>query len=148
MFGILGGMCSHYDPQTDPNRLRANFGVEGLPLGLKPILWPGYYGPLVRKHEFADVGDDAVPFRELLLGSFGLIPHWSKDATIAQRTYNARSATAHEKPSYRDVWRLARHCIIPAEAIIPIERLIESRGEEIPEAMINALREKSIAFGK
>lgn len=32
--------------------------------------------------------------------------------------------------------------------IIPIERLIESRGEEIPEAMINALREKSIAFGK
>jgi len=23
----------------------------------------------------------------------------------------------HEKPSYRDAWRLARHCIIPAEAI-------------------------------
>lgn len=26
-------------------------------------------------------------------------------------------ATVHEKPSYRDAWRLARHCIIPAEAI-------------------------------
>lgn len=117
MFGILGSMCSHYDPQTDPNRLRSNFGVEGLPLGLKPSLWPGYHSPFVRKHEFADVGDDAVPFRELLVGSFGLIPHWSKDATIARRTYNARSETAHEKPSYRDAWRLARHCIIPAEAI-------------------------------
>lgn len=110
-------MCSHYDPQTDPARLHANFGVGDLPLGLKPSLWPGYHGPFVRKHEFADVGDDAVPFRELLVGSFGLIPHWSKDATIARRTYNARSETVHEKPSYRDAWKLGRHCIIPAEAI-------------------------------
>ena len=110
-------MCSHYDPQTDPARLRTYFGVDDLPLGLKSSLWPGYHGPFVRKHEFADVGDDAVPFRELLVGSFGLIPHWSKDATIARRTYNARSETVHEKPSYRDAWRLAQHCIIPAEAI-------------------------------
>jgi putative SOS response-associated peptidase YedK len=110
-------MCSHYDPQTDPARLHAHFGVADLPLGLKFSLWPGYHGPFVRKHEFADVGDEAVPLRELLVGSFGLIPHWSKDATIARRTYNARSETAHEKPSYRDAWRLGRHCIIPAEAI-------------------------------
>lgn len=110
-------MCSHYDPQTDPARLRTFFGVDSTGLGLKPSLWPGYHGPFVRKHEFADVGDEAVSFRELLVGSFGLIPHWSKDTTIARRTYNARSETVHEKPSYRDAWRLARHCIIPAEAI-------------------------------
>ena len=110
-------MCSHYDPQTDPQRLMAHFGVDDLPLGLKPSLWPGYHGPFVRRHEVADVGDEALPMRELLVGSFGLIPHWSKDATIARRTYNARSETVHEKPSYRDAWRLARHCIIPAEAI-------------------------------
>lgn len=110
-------MCAHYDPQTDPARLRSYFGVDDLPLGLKPSLWPGYQGPFIRKHEFSDVGDEAVPFRELLVGSFGMIPHRSKDATIARRTYNARSETVHEKPSYRDAWRLARHCIIPAEAI-------------------------------
>lgn len=110
-------MCSHYDPQTDPARLRRFFGVDDLPLGLKPSLWPGYHGPFIRKHECSDVGDEAVPFREALLGSFGMIPHWAKDATIARRTYNARSETVHEKPSYRDAWRLARHCIIPAEAI-------------------------------
>jgi len=110
-------MCAHYDPQTDPSRLRAHFGVGDLPLGLKPSLWPGYHGPFIRKHEFIDIGDEAVPFRELLVGSFGLIPHWSKDATIARRTYNARSETVHEKPSYKESWRLARHCIIPAEAI-------------------------------
>lgn len=110
-------MCANYEPQTAPERLRANFGVEGLPLGLKPSLWPGYHGPFIRKHDFAEVGDDAVPLRELLVGSFGLIPHWAKDTTIARHTYNARAETAHEKPSYRDAWRLARHCIIPAEAI-------------------------------
>lgn len=109
-------MCSHYDPPTS-SRLTTFFGVGDLPLGLKPSLWPGYHGPFLRRHEFADVGDDAIPFRELLVGSFGLIPHWSKDATIARRTYNARSETVHEKPSYRDAWKLSRHCIIPAEAI-------------------------------
>lgn len=110
-------MCSHYDPQTDPARLKANFDVGDVPLDLKPSLWPGYMGPFVHKHEFADVGDEAVPPRELLVGSFGLIPHWSKDAIIARKTYNARSETVHEKPSYRDAWKQARHCIIPAEAI-------------------------------
>ena len=110
-------MCAHYDPQTDPARLKTFFGVSDLPLGLKPSLWPGYHGPFIRKHEFADVGDEAVPLRELLVGSFGLIPHWANDVTIARNTYNARSETVHEKPSYRDAWRQARHCIIPAEAI-------------------------------
>jgi len=110
-------MCAHYDPQTDPARLNAHFGVSDLPLGLKPSLWPGYHGPFLRKHAFADVGDEAVPYRELLVGSFGLLPHWAKDTSIARNTYNARSETVHEKPSYRDAWRLARHCIIPAEAI-------------------------------
>lgn len=114
---MLLGMCAHYDPQTDPARLKAHFGVGDLPLGLKPSLWPGYHGPFLRRHEFADVGDEAVPFRELLVGSFGLIPHWAKDTTIARHTYNARSETVHEKPSFREAWRLSRHCIIPAEAI-------------------------------
>lgn len=110
-------MCAHFDPVIQPQRLSTFFGVDDLPLDLRPGLWPGYFGPFVRRHEFAEVGDEAVPLREGLVGSFGLIPHWSKDELIARRTYNARSETAHEKPSFRDAWRQARHCIIPAEAI-------------------------------
>jgi putative SOS response-associated peptidase YedK len=110
-------MCSHYDPVIDANTLKTHFGVSDIPPALKPSLWPGYIGPFVRKHEHADVGDEAVPFRELMVGSFGLIPHWSKDSKIARQTYNARSETVHEKPSFRDAWRLNRHCIIPAAAI-------------------------------
>lgn len=110
-------MCAHFDPVIQPQRLNTYFGVDDLLLDLKPSLWPGYLGPFVRRHEFADVGDEAVPKRELLVGSFGLIPHWSKDELIARRTYNARSETVHEKPSFRDAWQQSRHCIIPAEAI-------------------------------
>lgn len=110
-------MCSRYRPVTDPVKLRNHFSVTDAPIGLKPELWPGYIGPFIRKHEHAEVGDEAVPFRELIIGSFGLIPHWSKDEKIARRTYNARSETVHEKPSFRDAWRLGRHCIIPADAI-------------------------------
>ena len=34
---MLLGMCAHYDPQTDPSRLKAHFGVGDLPLGLKRL---------------------------------------------------------------------------------------------------------------
>jgi putative SOS response-associated peptidase YedK len=109
-------MCAHYEATTDRECYRRHFGVE-LPAGAdKHDLWPGYAGNFIRRPRPADHAGEP-PAMEAMAGVFGLIPHWSKDATIARRTYNARSETVHEKPSYRDAWRLARHCIIPAEAI-------------------------------
>jgi len=110
-------MCSHYEPVINKVKLKDHFGVDISDLKLRDDLWPGYIGPFIRKHEFADVGDEAVPGREVLPGCFGLIPFWSTDDKIARKTYNARSETVHEKPSFRDSWKLSRHCIIPAEAI-------------------------------
>lgn len=72
-------------------------------------------GPFLRNLKDPDGPADS-PF-EVLLGSFGLIPGWSKDTKIARRTYNARSETAAEKPSFRSAWKYAQHCIIPAAAI-------------------------------
>ncbi|WP_229722597.1 SOS response-associated peptidase [Xylophilus rhododendri] len=83
----------------------------------KPDMWPGYVGPFIRRPAEIDSGDEAVPPLEVLAGNFGLIPAWSKDDGMAKRTYNARSETAAEKPAFRDAWRHAQHCIIPAEAI-------------------------------
>ncbi len=110
-------MCSHFVPLLDKNKLETFFGVEPeLPLDLKNSLWPTYVGPFIRKHAFADVGDEAVPHNELLVGNFGLIPHWAKDTKIARNTFNAHSETADSKPSFRDAWNKGRHCIIPSAA--------------------------------
>jgi putative SOS response-associated peptidase YedK len=50
-------------------------------------------------------------------GLFGLIPHWAGEMTFGRRTYNARSETVAEKPSFRDAWRNGQHCIVPVEHI-------------------------------
>lgn len=108
-------MCSHYHSITSQNTLKANFNIDGNLEGAKSDLWPCYMGAFIRNQRADDTS--TVSNKEILLGSFGLIPHWAEDTKIARKTYNARSETVAEKPSYRDSWRLARKCIIPAAAI-------------------------------
>ena len=109
-------MCAHYESTHDKARLQQHFGID-LPSELaRRDVWPGYLSTFLRRHPHADVGDEAVPPREGLLGSFGLIPSWSKDTKIARHTYNARSETVAGKPSFRDAWHRAQHCIVPIDA--------------------------------
>lgn len=49
---------------------------------------------------------------ELTPMRWGLIPSWSKDASIASHTINARCETVAEKPSFRHAIKYNR-CIIP-----------------------------------
>ncbi|EKD99112.1 MAG: hypothetical protein ACD_23C00122G0001 [uncultured bacterium] len=109
-------MCAHYESVKDPDRLQRTFGVSAPEDPGKTDVWPGYKSIFIRRSKENDQPSEAAPDREAMLGSFGLIPHWAKDATIARHTYNARVETVAEKPSYRDAWRLGRHCIIPVEA--------------------------------
>lgn len=110
-------MCSHYQALKEREKYRRHFGVEP-PADLGKLdLWPGYVGPFIRRHPHAGVGDEAVPQREALTGLFGLVPHWSQDTKIARHTFNARSETVAAKPSFREAWKRAQHCIIPADAI-------------------------------
>ena len=110
-------MCSHYQGIKERERYVREFGVPPPDDIGKYDVWPGYAASFIRRHPHADVGDEAVPEREALSGVFGLIPHWSADTKITRFTYNARSETAASKPSFRDAWQKARHCIIPADAI-------------------------------
>ena len=108
-------MCAHFESVHDKALLKKYFGVE-LPSDLaRRDVWPGYLSTFIRRHEHANVGDEAVPEREALVGSFCLIPHWAKDNKIARHTYNARSETVAEKPSFRDAWLKVQHCIVPIQ---------------------------------
>lgn len=108
-------MCAHYESVKDPQRIVQKFHV-GLLENAKSDVWPGYFSTFIRKPSEAESGDEAVPSREAMIGSFGMIPHWAKDAKRVRNTYNARAETVATKPSFRDAWRLGRHCIIPAES--------------------------------
>jgi len=109
-------MCSHYQALKERERFQRHFGVAPPPDMGKHDLWPGYVGSFIRRHPQAEVGDEAVPAREALTGLFGLVPHWSPDTRITRFTYNARSETVANKPSFREAWKQGQHCIIPVDA--------------------------------
>lgn len=109
-------MCSHYQGLKTAAQYKGFRVAPPADLGRHDV-WPGYASGFIRRHPHADVGDDAVPTREALTGRFGLVPPWAKDLKARLSTFNARSETAAEKPTFRDAWRRGQFCIIPAEAI-------------------------------
>lgn len=86
----LLAMCVNFTPAnpTALQRMTGNAPERQYP----PEAFPGYVAPIIRANS------DAL---RVDMAAFGLIPSWSKDRTIGRRTYNARSETVAEKPSYR-----------------------------------------------
>ena len=55
--------------------------------------------------------DEGKPRCEL--AQFGLVPHWAADKIkFGLHTYNARSETVHEKPSFRNAWKERRFGLV------------------------------------
>jgi putative SOS response-associated peptidase YedK len=58
---------------------------------------------------------DAVDVqRELVVGSWGLIPWFSQTPQVSYSTQNARSEELARKASYKQPWSRGQRCIIPA----------------------------------
>jgi putative SOS response-associated peptidase YedK len=90
-------VCTNFTPTKRSQWVRDSFGVD-LPSDYPDQAFPGYAAPLVVKsHQSGRVACG--------LAKFGLIPAWAKDNKISRHTYNARSETVAEKPSYRTAWR-------------------------------------------
>jgi putative SOS response-associated peptidase YedK len=48
---------------------------------------------------------------------FGLVPHWAKEPKkLARNTYNARTETVAEKPSFRSAYKHGQFCVIPVNS--------------------------------
>ncbi len=91
-------MCTNFTPTRRAPWVKDKLGVD-LPADYPAESYPGFAAPLVvQSHRTARVACG--------LARFGLIPAWAKDEKIARHTYNARSETAAEKPSYRTPWKL------------------------------------------
>jgi len=52
--------------------------------------------------------------RHLDVLRWGLVPHWSRDASGGARLINARAETLAERPSFREAFR-KRRCLVPMD---------------------------------
>lgn len=100
-------MCTSFTPTRSGRWVAQHFGTD-LPQEPYPEqAYPGYPAPIVRL--------DAAGQVTVHTARFGLIPHWAKDTKtatqISRKTYNARSETVAEKPSYRTPWRKRQFAI-------------------------------------
>ncbi len=99
-------MCSNFEPikRTEAPWVKTHFGCELPAEDWRAEAYPTYPAPFI-------YSDDGKPRCEL--AQFGLVPHWATDKKkFGLRTYNARSETVHEKPSYRSAWKERRFGLV------------------------------------
>jgi putative SOS response-associated peptidase YedK len=99
-------MCGRFTLTLDPGELQ-----ELLNLGpFVHIVQPRYN--IAPSQPIPIVKDSQK--REVELYRWGLVPSWADDPKIGYRMINARSETAHEKPSFRAAFK-RRRCLILAD---------------------------------
>ncbi|WP_047536682.1 SOS response-associated peptidase [Methylotenera versatilis] len=103
-------MCSNFQPIKNHHAdwVKKHFDCELPNEEWRDETYPTYSAPFVYL-------DDGKPRCEL--AQFGLVPHWAPDKKkYGLRTYNARSETVHEKPSYREAWKERRFGLVLMES--------------------------------
>lgn len=110
-------MCHHYKgARNPPEHLADEFSVRS---NLYSVQLPlaGFY-PL---HVVPVVRLDDEGGREMIGAEWGLLPAWWKPSdrspkrqTFQRKTFNARSETVHEKPTFRSAFK-SRRCLLPAD---------------------------------
>lgn len=104
-------MCSNYRPVTRADRLLAFFGVTRERDEAPVDIFPLGLAPFIRR------ADDGSGNKRVDDGVFGLVPNFRRELKWGRKTYNARSETVHELPSFKRSWAAGRRCIVPAETI-------------------------------
>lgn len=103
-------MCSNYKPIKRSNNswVKDHFGCDLPSEPYREETYPNYPAPFI----YLDAGQPRCG-----LALFGLIPHWATERQkFGLKTYNARSETAPEKPSYRNAWKERRFGLVLAES--------------------------------
>jgi putative SOS response-associated peptidase YedK len=92
-------MCVQYLTTTNTQWVKTHFGLSMVANPAHDV-FPSYPGPIILKgHQSGRIA--------IGMARFGLIPSWAKEESFGRKTYNARSETVADKPSYRYAWQ---HC--------------------------------------
>lgn len=102
-------MCGRYALHSNPDVVALQFGLESLP-------------DFAPRHNIAPTAEVLIVKRDgAALARWGLVPRWSKDASIGAKLTNARAETLGEKHSFRDAYH-RRRCLIPANGFYEWKR--------------------------
>ncbi len=110
-------MCGRYAFSRRPEDLVEEFEVEEsrVETPLEPDFNVAPTKPVYAVLERPPSHDREQPAqRQLRVLTWGLLPSWAKDPTMASRLINARVETVAEKPAYRRAFA-ARRCLLPAD---------------------------------
>src|ERR671916_3522188 len=107
-------MCGRYTLTVPTDRLAAEFELDEVRAELSPN-----FNVAPTQSVAAVVAEGGKRRLETL--RWGLVPSWADDPEIGSRMINARSETAHEKPSFRRAFR-ERRCLIPADGFYEWQR--------------------------
>lgn len=90
-------MCSNFQPikRTRNEWVNKHFATDLPDAEWRDDAYPTYPAPFIYLQ-------DGQPKCEL--AEFGLRPFWAKDKRFGTKTYNARSETVAERPSYKNAW--------------------------------------------
>jgi putative SOS response-associated peptidase YedK len=98
-------MCTNFTPTKKNEWVKTHFGVDLPAHDYSQEAFPSYPAPIVVQSH----NSGRIAFG---LARFGLIPSWAKDDKISRHTYNVRSETAAERPSYRAAWRNRQYGLV------------------------------------
>jgi putative SOS response-associated peptidase YedK len=102
-------MCGRYSFTSPLEAVRRLFAVTG-----GGNLAPRYNIAPTQAAAVVRLDEKSPPQRILDHLSWGLVPSWAKDASMAAKMINARAETVAEKPAFRNAFR-RRRCLVPAD---------------------------------
>lgn len=101
-------MCTRYISPDQGELERAwHIGRHNQPKWAREV-FPRALGPFLR------LGSEGG--LDLVVGTWGLIPAWSKTSVLKYSTCNCRSEEAADKATFRDALLRGQRCIIPAQS--------------------------------
>ncbi len=97
-------MCTNFSSTSQREWFERKLKKQ-VPSNYPAEAYPGFEAPILKAK--------AGQIEEVIsLAQFGLIPAWAQDEKIARHTYNARSETVQNKPSFQGAYRERRFAVV------------------------------------
>jgi putative SOS response-associated peptidase YedK len=99
-------MCGRYTLTASAEQVQQAFNLDSVPAQLAPRY------NIAPTQPIAVITNDQP--KQLTFVTWGLVPSWSKDTSMAGQLINARAETLSEKASFRTAYKY-RRCLVPAD---------------------------------